>query len=121
MTHDQIATVVKEVAAGPRVMSVMQRTLNKSKPDHYYGAFAPTDEDEHFALNSARADSRIGWRRDYKEFKTQQGVREVGWRVIFEVFDIGPSRQVVANVHGTSERNEVKRFVRRVFVRLAYE
>lgn len=122
MTHDQIATTVHEVATEQRFVNFMQRRLNKPKPNHSYGAFTPTDDDEHVVLDATtRADWRIGWRREYKEFTPQQGVRLLGWRVTFEVFDTGPARHVVANVQGKSDRNEVRRFVRHVFDRLARE
>lgn len=119
MTSDQIADVVNDVATEQRFVRFMNRTLTKPKPHHHYGPFAPTDADENFVLDGTRqADWRFGWRREYADFTAQRGMREMGWRVIFEVFETGPARHVVANVHGKSERQEVKRFVRDVFGKL---
>lgn len=49
------------------------------------------------------------------------GVRELGWRVVLEVFDTGAARHVVATVQGQSDRQEVKRFVRYVLDRLSWD
>lgn len=118
LTSDQIANVVNQVAAEQRFVRFMNRTLNRPKPNQNYGPFAPAADDEQFVLDAVRqADWRFGWRREYTEV-TQQGTREMGWRVIFEVFETGSARHVVANVHGKSERQEVKRFVRDVFGQL---
>jgi len=119
MTREQIANAVKEVGREQRFVGVMNWMLNKPKPEpqpnHHYGAFAPGDDDECFSSTAARqADWRIGWRREYSVL-TQGGRRDRGWRVIFEVFDDGPARNVLARVHGESERKEVERFVEHVF------
>ena len=119
LTSEQIADVVNDVATEQRFVRLMNRTLSKPKPNHYYGPFAPSDADESFVLDGARqADWRFGWRREYADITAQRGMREMGWRVIFEVFETGPARHVVANVRGKSERQEVKRFVRDVFGKL---
>jgi hypothetical protein len=119
MTSDQIANVLHEVATEQRFVGFINRTLNKPRPNQNYGPFAPTDDDEHFVLDATRkADWRFGWRREYTEFTPQHGTRDIGWRVIFEVFETGPARHVVANVHGKSDRQEVKRFVRDVLGQL---
>ena len=120
MTYEQIANAVSEVAGEQRFMGLMRRSL-KTKPSGTYGAFVPTDEDDRFVLDDTRtADWRIGWRREYRELVPHGGVRELGWRVVFEVFDTGAARHVVATVQGESERQEVKRFVRYVFDRLSW-
>lgn len=118
LTLDQIANAVKEVGREQRFVGVMNRMVNKPKPNHpnhHYGPFSPRDDDGHDASAAARqADWRIGWSREYSVI-TQAGRRERGWSVIFEVFDDGPARGVVAKVRGESERKEAERFVEHVF------
>ena len=120
LTRDQIEEAVHTVASERRFANFTRRALYKPRPNRLFGAFTPTDEDEHVVLDDTRkADWRIGWRYEYKEFVPQVGLRELGWRVVFEVYDTGVARHVVASVRGASERHEVKRFVRHVFTALS--
>ena len=120
LTHDQIEAAMHRVASDKKFVNFTRRALYKPSPTRFYGAFTPTDADEHVVLEGDRTpDGRVGWYYEYKEFSPQIGLRDLGWWAIFEVYDTGVARHVVANVRGKSERNDVKKFVRHVFAALS--
>ncbi|MER7449388.1 hypothetical protein ABTW96_03775 [Nocardia beijingensis] len=109
---EQIAKIIKEVGQEKRFLGPIRRAGTSSSN---YGPFAPQADDDPFATASRQANWRIGWRWGNSVTNSLGMTLNQGWQVIFEVFDDGGSRSVVAKIDGLSQRREVERFVDSVF------
>lgn len=109
---EQVANIIKEVGQEKRFLGFLRRA--GTNPNNY-GPFAPNENDDPFASASRRADWRIGWSWGNSVTNSMGMTLHQGWQVIFDVFDEGGSRSLVAKVEGQSQRREVEKFVAEVF------
>lgn len=115
---EQVAQVVQEVGENKSYMGPMRKlgvSMNSTFGPGNYTAFAPNDDDDPFSSARRSPAWKVGWHWGSSVSSSRIGTMKVGWQVIFEVFDDGDTRLVVAKVDGRSERREVTRFVQSVF------
>lgn len=114
----QVAAVVKEVGEDKTFMGPMRKagvSLNSKFGQGEYGPFSPQPDDDPFASAGREPDWKVGWHWGTIIRNSMGMTMNQGWRVIFDVFDEGSSRTVVAKVEGVSQKGEVKKFVKSVF------
>lgn len=115
----QVAEVVKEVGQEKRFMGLLRRLGTPAATtmgNGQYGPFAPSADDDPFmAASDRQPDFRVGWHWGNTVTNSMGMTLQQGWVVIFDVYDDGGKRSVVAKVKGKSQRGEVKKFVDQVF------
>lgn len=120
-----ISSVIKEVGEDLDFLGPFRKTrvkLGALSGSGAYGFFSPNADDDPFAAAGQKPDWSIGWQWSVSHTSTVMNTwdwtTEMGWSVIFHVYDNGTSRTVRAKANGSMVRREPTRFIELVFGQL---
>lgn len=118
LSVEQIMDVIRKVGDERQFFGFLRRkgveTNSQSGPGSL-GPFSPTSSDDAFSRAGREPDCSVGWQWSSTITNAMNMTLHIGWIIIFQVWDEGDDRRVLAKVRATGQRKEPSRFVRLVF------